>query len=246
MEIKVSAVFAVHNNESSLEAALESIRSQKLREIEVLMIDAASSDGSAAIMKGFLADKRFQYFRIEENSISRARNLGIEKARGKYISFGDANVLFSRDLLSSMLACAEKENADMCVSPMASTDIYGKHVFKSTGILSRRKKTGKFDTDLVWNPAVTNKLFKKEKIEDLGLRFSAFGKAREAAFSLPFAFESDTIVCSSKGTASYLIPVTNDEPEQFPIGHYLDAYSFILKKAHAEFEKAVDECASGL
>ncbi|MCM1544540.1 MAG: bifunctional glycosyltransferase family 2 protein/CDP-glycerol:glycerophosphate glycerophosphotransferase, partial [Ruminococcus sp.] len=241
MSVKVSIIMAVGNDMQNLKSALDSIKSQSFKDIEVIMIDAASNDGSQSIMKGYCADKRFSYQRIESNSISNARNLAMEKAKGKYLAFGDASVIFSKRLIEGMYECAEREDAQLCVAPMASSDVYGKHEFKSTGILSRRKKTNKFDTDLIWNPAVTNKLFLKSKVEQLDLKFNAFGKAREAAFSLPFAFESDVIVCSSKGAASYIIPVKNGGVAQFPIQHYLDAYDVIIEKAELSFSKSIAE-----
>ncbi|MCM1363664.1 MAG: bifunctional glycosyltransferase family 2 protein/CDP-glycerol:glycerophosphate glycerophosphotransferase [Faecalibacterium sp.] len=241
MSVKVSIIIAVNNDEHNLKSALDSIKSQSFKDIEVIMIDAASNDSSPSIMKSYLNDKRFSYQRVETNSISGARNIGMSQAKGKYLAFGDASVIFSKRLIEGMYECAEKEDADLCVAPMASSDVYGKHEFKSTGILSRRKKTNKFDTDLIWNPAVTNKLFLKSRVEQLGLKFNAFGKAREAAFTLPFAFASDVIACSSKGAASYIIPVQNDGVAQFPIQHYLDAYKFIIEMAEKTFDKAVAE-----
>lgn len=244
MSVKVSIIISVHNDEKNLKAALDSIRSQTLKQIEVLMIDADSTDSSPQIMKSYCSDKRFEYHRVDKYSYSLARNYGISIAKGKYISFGDASVIFTKDLLEDMYMKAEKEDADLCVAPMASSDIYGKHIFTSSGLLSGRKKTDKFDTDLIWNPSVTNKLFKKTKIEQLGLEFSAFGKAREAAFTLPFAFESNVIVCSSKGAASYVIPVINSGVSEFPIEHYLDAYEFILERAHEAFNKSLEKSVS--
>lgn len=244
MSVKVSVIISVHNDEKNLKTALDSIRSQTLRQIEVLMIDADSTDSSADIMKSYCSDKRFQYHRVDKYSFSLARNYGISIAKGKYIAFGDASVIFTKDLLEDMYSKAEKEDADLCVAPMASSDVYGKHIFTSSGILSGRKKTDKFDTDLIWNPAVTNKLFKRSKVEQLGLEFSAFGKAREAAFTLPFAFESNIIVCSSKGAASYVIPVMNSGVSEFPIEHYLDAYEYILERAHEAFNKSLEKCVS--
>lgn len=244
MSVKVSVIVAVHNDEKNLANALESLKTQTLKDIEVIMIDAASSDGSLEIMNSFTADKRFSIFQIEKNSFSLARNLGIEKAKGKYISFCDASVIFTKNLIEGMYDCAEREQAQLCVAPMASSDIYGKHEFKSTDILSRRKKTDKFDTDLIWNPSVTNKLFLRSKILELGLEFSSFGKAREAAFTLPFAFESDVIACSSKGATSYLTPVQDHGVAEFPIEQYLDAYAFIITKAEEAFEKAVENAVS--
>ena len=244
MSVKVSIIISVHNDEKNLKTALDSIKSQTFKQYEVLMIDADSTDSSAEIMKSYCTDKRFQYHRVDKYSFSLARNYGISIAKGKYIAFGDASVIFTKDLIEDMYQKAEKEDADLCVAPMASSDIYGKHIFKSSGILSGRKKTDKFDTELIWNPSVTNKLFKTERIKQLGLEFSAFGKAREAAFTLPFAFESSVIVCSSKGAASYVIPVMNSGVAEFPIEHYLDAYEFILERAHEAFNKSFESCVS--
>lgn len=240
LAVKISIIVAVHNDELNLKNALDSIKNQSLKDIEVIIVDTASTDKSSEIIESYLTDKRFSSYKIDANSFSTARNLGIEKAKGKYVSFADASIVYSKKLLESMYECAEKENAQMCVAPMSSYDIYGKHEFTSSGILAKRKKTNKFDTDLIWNPAVTNKLFLRSKILEMGLKFFAFGKAREAAFTLPFAFESDVIVSSSVGGASYKIPVTNSGVSEFPIEHYLEAYEYIIKKAEKAFEKAIE------
>lgn len=241
MNVKVSVIVAVNNAESNIRASLDSIKSQTLKDIEVLLIDASSVDSTAEIMKEYCMDSRFRYIKTDTDSISFARNKGIEEARGKYIAFGDANVIFTKNVIEGMYECAEKENADLCLAPMASSDVYGKHEFTSSDILSHRKKTDKFDTDLIWNPAVTNKLFLKSKISESGLFFNRYGKAREAAFSIPFAFCSDVIVSSSKGAVIYVIPVSDDGVSEFLIEHYLDAYEFIIEKAEEAFSKAIEE-----
>lgn len=239
MAVKISIIVAVHNDELNLKNALDSVKNQSLKDIEVIIVDTGSTDKSGQIIESYLSDKRFSSYKIDTYSFSTARNLGIEKAKGKYVSFADASIVYSSNLLESMYECAEKENAQMCVAPMSSYDIYGKHVFTSSGILAKRKKTNKFDTDLIWNPAVTNKLFLRSKICEMGLKFCAFGKAREAAFTLSFAFESDVIVSSSVGSASYKIPVTNSGVSEFPIEHYIEAYAYITDKAEDAFDKAV-------
>lgn len=241
MNVKVSVIVAVNNAESNIRASLDSIKSQTLKDIEVLLIDASSADSTAEIMKEYCMDSRFRYIKTDTDSISFARNKGIEEARGKYIAFGDANVIFTKNVIEGMYECAEKENADLCLAPMASSDVYGKHEFTSSDILSHRKKTDKFDTDLIWNPAVTNKLFLKSKITESDLFFNRYGKAREAAFSIPFAFCSDVIVSSSKGAVIYVIPVSDDGVSEFLIEHYLDAYEFIIEKAEEAFSKAIEE-----
>ncbi len=244
MDIRISVIVAVHNGGHHLMNTLQTVKSQTLKEIEVIMIDAASTDETAEIMKEFSSDKRFSYIYRDSSSISEARNEGIEKANGKYVAFADENVIFTHNIFEEMYICAEKEKAQLCVAPMGSSDVYGKHEFTSSGLLSRRKRTSRFDTDLIWNPSVTNKLFLKSQVVANGHKFKAFGKAREAAFTIPFAFESDVIACSSKGTASYVIPVHDEGVSEFLIEHYTDAYEYIISHAEKAFEKAISESQS--
>lgn len=237
---KVTVVVAVHNGGGHLTACLDSIKNQTLTDIEIIMVDAASDDETTDIMKSYLNDNRFRYIRTENDSISSARNLAISQAQGDYIAFGDTSVVFSDNLVENMYECAKKENAELCVAPMASSDVYGKHEFTSSGLLKKSRKTTKFDTNLIWNPSVTNKLFLKSKIEETGILFSAYGKAREAAFTIPFAMNSDTIVSTNRGAASYVIPVINEGVSAFEIEHYLDAYKYIISEAKKAFAKAIE------
>lgn len=244
MSVKITVVTAIHRIGINLGNALNALKNQTLKDIEILMIDAGTSDGTAEIMKSYLSDKRFRYIRTDSDSISLARNIGIEEAQGKYIAFADKNVIFSKNLLESLYQTAEKQSADLCVAPMASCDIYGKHEFTSSDILLRRKIIDKFDTDLIWNGAVTNKLFLKSKIVNHSLSFQPYGKAREAAFTIPYVFESNKIVACSKGLVSYMTPVSGEGVSEVNIENYLSAYEYIIKKTTEAFTKAVAESVS--
>ena len=106
MNVKVSVVVAIHRIGINLKNVLNSLKNQTLKDIEVILVDADTDDGTSDIMKAFLADKRFRYIRTDNDSISMARNVGIEEAKGKYIAFADKNVLFSANLLESMYQTA--------------------------------------------------------------------------------------------------------------------------------------------
>ena len=123
MAVKISVIVAVHNDEKNLRNTLDSIKNQSLKEIEVIIIDAASTDSSREIIKSYMSDKRFSFYSVSSYSFSVARNLGIEQAKGKYISFSDASIVYSKNFLENMYDCAEKENAQLCVAPMNSYDI---------------------------------------------------------------------------------------------------------------------------
>ncbi len=244
MAVKVSIIVAVNNGGDKLRNCLDSIKNQSLRDIEVIMVDALSSDNTAEIMKSYLSDGRFKFFSFSQESVSEGRNFALTKAQGKYIAYGASNVVFTKNLFKEMYVTAEDKKADLCVSPMASSDIYGKHVFSSASTLSEEKLTDKFDTNLIWNPAVTNKLFLREKILSSGTSFRRYGKAREAAFSLPFAFNSNLIACSSKGSVIYINPVKNEGESVFPIEQYLSAYEYITEQAEKAFSQETEKANS--
>ncbi|MBR3817301.1 MAG: CDP-glycerol glycerophosphotransferase family protein [Clostridia bacterium] len=239
--VEVSVIVAVNNAEKELEATLSSIKAQTLKNIEVIMLDAASDDGTAAVMKQFLSDKRFSFVRCESTSISQARNKGIALSAGKYIAFGDSNVIFSKDVLGRLYECAEREKAQLCIAPMTSTDQYGEHKFSSSRLLSKRKRISKFDTDIIWNPAVTNKLFLRSAVEENGSTFNFFGKAREVAFTVPFALSSEVIASCSKGNVTYVTPVISDGVAPFPIENYIEGYKYVVAETDRTFDKAERE-----
>ena len=165
MSIKVSVIMAVHNGGEKLKKSLDCLKNQSLKDIEIIMVDARSDDSTAEIMKSYTQDKRFVFYSFDGVSVSESRNYALTLAKGKYVSFCDSNVIFTKNLLREMYETAREKDADLCVSPMASSDIYGKHEFTSSSILSKERVTDKFDINLIWNPAVTNKIFKREKIE---------------------------------------------------------------------------------
>lgn len=241
MEIKVSVIVAIRRYGINLKSSLDALKNQSLKNIEVILADAATTDETSDVMKQYLSDKRFSYIRLDDNSISLARNHCIDLARGKYIAFCDKNVIYSKNLLEKLYECAEKEQAQLCIAPMASSDIYGKHEFTSTDNMLRRKKVDKFDTELIWNPSVTNKLFLKKMLDEKSIRFQRYGKAREVAFTLPCAFESDSITVSPKGLVSYINPVNNEGVSDVPIEHYLNAYEYVIDVAGKAFENAAGQ-----
>jgi glycosyltransferase involved in cell wall biosynthesis len=93
---QVSVVIPVHNAAPYLRECLDSVVHQTLREIEILCVDDASTDGSGAILDEYARrDERFRLIRYPENrSASQARKDGVLASRGEYIQFLDADDVF--------------------------------------------------------------------------------------------------------------------------------------------------------
>ena len=109
-QIKVSIIVPVYNAVSYLRTCLESIKNQTYKNIEVLIIDDGSVDGSGEICDLYKKDKRFQVFHQKNQGQSLARNLGLKYATGDYILFVDADDYIKEYLIERVLMLVSKYN----------------------------------------------------------------------------------------------------------------------------------------
>lgn len=124
-EIKVSVVIPVYNSGKFLSQTLDSILTQTLSDIEVLCVDDGSLDSGPEILETYAKkDPRIRLFRLKNSGpgAADARNKGLEEARGKYLSFLDADDLFDPDLLKKAYERAEITGADAVLYDACSFD----------------------------------------------------------------------------------------------------------------------------
>ena len=115
-DIKVSVIIPVYNVAKYLEQCLQSVADQTLRDIEVICVDDGSTDNSFEIVKKFAEkDSRFIAVQQANGGAGAARNNGLRRARGKYLSFLDSDDFFDEKMLQEAYECAEKHSADFVV-----------------------------------------------------------------------------------------------------------------------------------
>ncbi len=90
---KVSVVMPVYNNERFVAKAIESILRQTLTDLEFIIVDDGSTDGSSAIIQGYAErDSRIRFLQLPENKgVAVARNTGIAHASGAYLTGMDSD-----------------------------------------------------------------------------------------------------------------------------------------------------------
>ena len=86
---QVSVVMPTYNGQSRgfLCAAIESVLSQTFTDLELLVIDDGSTDGTKKLCEQYKEDVRFKYFYQKNSGVAAARNIGIKNSLGKYICF---------------------------------------------------------------------------------------------------------------------------------------------------------------
>lgn len=106
----VSIIIPVYNAKPYLEDCLRTAVSQSYPELEIILVDDGSTDGSGTECDEIAAtDARCRVFHQENKGVSAARNLGISMARGDYLFFMDADDTMDRDTIEVLMGCAGSE-----------------------------------------------------------------------------------------------------------------------------------------
>ena len=120
----ISIVVPVYNVEKFLSHCIDSIMKQSYKNIELILVDDESLDHSGKICDDYTKkDKRVKVYHKENGGVSSARNYGIRKAQGQYITFIDSDDWIEPDFLENFQV--EKIQADLYISG-ALYDIEGK------------------------------------------------------------------------------------------------------------------------
>jgi len=116
---KVSVIMPVYNAEKYLEETLHGLVKQTLQEIEIICIDDGSTDTSSQILDEWRKkDSRIMLLSQKNKGAGAARNLGISRASGEYLSILDADDRFEPDMLQAAYEKAKNMQADVCVFKM--------------------------------------------------------------------------------------------------------------------------------
>lgn len=105
--VLVSVIVPVYNAENYLNKCLTSICHQSLKDIEIITINDGSEDQSLMVLQNFAQmDARITVLDIDNGGVSKARNLGMEQAKGQYITFVDADDWLELTMLEELFhAC---------------------------------------------------------------------------------------------------------------------------------------------
>lgn len=113
----ISIIVPIYNNEQYLLKCFESLCAQTLSDFEVILVDDGSTDKTASICRAYCErDARFKYFYKPNGGLVSARKFGIEKARGKYIGYVDADDWIDPDMYEFLLARANEFDCDFVSS----------------------------------------------------------------------------------------------------------------------------------
>lgn len=103
MEPLVSVIIPVYNVLPYLREALDSVINQTYKNLEILIVDDGSTDGSGEVCDEYLTDPRVVVIHQENKGLSGARNTGLDRMTGEYVAFLDSDDAFMPEMIEKML-----------------------------------------------------------------------------------------------------------------------------------------------
>ena len=123
---KVSVIVPVYNGEKYIKHCIHSVMGQTLSDIEILVINDGSSDGTKQILEHLASeDQRIHVFHQKNQGVSAARNFGITLAKGKYLTFLDADDYLGPEYLKILVDTAERTGSELIICGLKKVDEAG-------------------------------------------------------------------------------------------------------------------------
>ena len=112
----LSVIVPMYNVAPYLDRCLASLVAQTYGQLEIILVDDGSTDGTAAIAAGYARrDRRMKLLTLPHGGNGRARNRGIEAATGKYLAFADADDVVPAGAYATMVENLDRTGSDFCV-----------------------------------------------------------------------------------------------------------------------------------
>ncbi len=171
----ISVIIPMYNSAAVIKRCLTSVMRQSFRDTEIIVIDDGSTDhGADVVLELASKDDRIRYIRQENGGVSRARNRGLDEAKGEWICFIDSDDAIEEDYLSSMYDCIQETACDivMCGFRAVSGNRSSNWLLSEAQMNSLK---GILREDLVTLRCFVSspcmKVFRKDRIEEIHLRF---------------------------------------------------------------------------
>ena len=196
----ISVIVPVWNGEKYLAKCVESVISQSLKDMEIILVDDGSTDGTWALMERLAArDERIRILHQANGGVSEARNAGIELSCGRYIRFVDADDCLPPDSMRHLAEKAQEDDCDLVLA--AYTEVLGRHrcqrdlgrcedLVDNDEFLRRLERlSNSFYYGVLWN-----KLFRGDIIREHQVRFvSGLNWGEDFAFVMSYLAHAERI-----------------------------------------------------
>ena len=206
----ISVVIPVYNAEMVIERIVRQVLAQTYANLELIIVDDGSRDKTGAVIDRLaLEDKRMRVFHTPNGGVSKARNKGIKEAKGKYITFVDADDWIESDMLEFLLHNMFEFKADISGCTFSKDFSNGETSYVNLNFsesisLRRNVMDDYFQVNTFFYAVVTAKLYKFSMIENT--RFDAsLSSGEDEWFNYLMCQSGCSAIASTKSMYHYVM-----------------------------------------
>ncbi len=240
----VSLIIPIYNAARTLVRCLESVAAQSCQELQVILVNDGSTDGSLAICRCFAErDARFQVLDRPNAGVSTARNCGIAAARGTYLMFADSDDYLPPDAVVSFLQAAQMSGADLVISDfyrVSGEKCEVKGDIRQEGVLNRREfaremmeKPSDFYYGVMWN-----KLYRRSVVYEHAMELDSRVKwCEDLLFNLLYLGQIQTVYVLKKPLYYYVNNANSLAKQSATLRNWLRMKRMVYEKYRQLFEE---------
>ena len=125
-DVKVSVIIPMYNSKDYIERCINSIRRQTLEDIEIIVVDDESTDGSYELCaKMAEEDARVNVIRQKNSGPGLARNTGLAQAKGEFVAFVDSDDTIAPEMYETLYNAVTEAQADACLCGFSQVEVDG-------------------------------------------------------------------------------------------------------------------------
>lgn len=237
----VSVIIPVYNVQNYLKECLDSILEQTEGNIEVICVDDGSTDESFEILHHYeVVDPRVIVLQQSNQGGGVARNTGMKIARGRYLSFLDADDFFEPQMIEKASTALENTGADIVIYRSLTYDtLSGRRaeaewIFNNEMLPPHQPFSYKDMQDYIFNAfgnVAWNKMFRRSFVESNNLRFQNIYRANDLLFVCSALVLAEKMVTIDEPLVHYRVNMTDNcqaTNDKYPLA-FFEAF-FALKE----------------
>lgn len=238
----VSVIVPVYNVKNYLKKCVQSILTQTYSNLEIILVNDGSTDGSGEICDEFAKkDNRVVVVHKINGGLSDARNVGIDIAKGKYFSFIDSDDHISCDMIETLLVSAKRNLCEIAVCNMIRFSEKGNTAPFYCPTNEERVLLGDNRYETMKQPSVCNKLFLAKLFDNI--RFPK-GKYYEDTFVYhELVYMAENVVLTGKDSYWYLLREDSILGKPQYTDRYFDFIEAVWKRASFLLDHGVQSYA---
>ena len=202
----ISVIIPIYNSEKFLDATMLSVINQDMfNKLEIILINDGSIDNSLKICEKYKSKySNIKVYSQNNSGVSTARNVGIKKSTGKYVTFLDSDDEIDNNLYSNIFSAIEKSQSDIFIFDFDKVHIDGS-IVKYRGEIKKEWITSEsamldFFSGIIGNQVV-DKIFKREVIKEI--EFPCNYKIGEDMYFMYLAIKNSNFITMDSSICGY-------------------------------------------